>query len=170
MLMEESASYNGGNEEDLEILKSCRDIERVAEESYRHYADIFKDHPRIKSLWERIADDEKYHAHRFELAIKLREGMVEEMNGDAFMVWNSLKFLQSILVAMRKSRPNANEALRSAMKFEEHLAQFHLACNGFFREERYKNLFSAVLAGDNEHLELLQHEYENLLHNQYCSA
>ncbi len=164
MLMAENGNCTGDN--DLEILEACRDIENIAEELYRHYAEIFKDNPRIKCMWERTADEEKNHAYQFELAIKLRKGMIEGMNGDSFMVWNTLKFLRSLLDGIKKSKPSLSEALRSAIKFEEQLAQFHLSCMSFFREERYRNMFATVMAGDNEHVKCLQNEYENLLHNQ----
>ena len=165
MIMAENGNHHGNN--DIEILKACRDIEHIAAEIYRFYAETFKDNPRIKSLWEKTADEEKNHALQFELAIKLRTGMIEGSNGDSFVVCNTLKFLRSLLDGIKKSKPALSEALRSAIKFEEHLAQFHLSCIAIFRDERFKNMFTAMMAADNEHVESLQNEYENLLHNQH---
>jgi rubrerythrin len=165
MIMAENGNHHGDN--DFEILKACRDIEKVAEEIYRYYAEIFKDNPRIRSLWERTADEEKSHAQQFELALKLRKGMVEGSSGDSFMVCNTLKYLRSFQDGIKKRKPVLSEALRSAIRFEEHLAQFHLSCIAIFRDERFKNMFTAMMASDNEHVESLQNEYENLLHNQH---
>ncbi len=161
-------TVEGGNFENSEpeILVICRDIENLIEEIYRYYSDIFKDNARIRCLWEKTADEEREHAAQFEHAIRMRKGMAESVNGDAFMVRNTLRYLQSVLAGIRKGRPGVSEALRSAIKLEEHLAEFHLECIAIFKEARYKKIFTDMIAADSEHIECLKNEYENLLHHR----
>jgi rubrerythrin len=150
---------------DLEILRTlelCRDIELYNAELYRYYAEIFQcSDPELSAMWQKTADEEDNHANQFVLAIKLRkQNLILHVGIDSFRATTTLNFVKSIFDGVRKNKPSAVDALRSAIKLEMQLEGLHMDSIAFFNDETHRKLFEAMMKADNAHLERIQEAYK----------
>jgi rubrerythrin len=141
--------------EDLRILDICRDIELMNEQLYRYFAGLFAEEREISALWRKTANEEANHAKQFDLAIRLKNEMLESVSIDAGTAVSAFKFVRTVLESAKNSPPNAADAFQIAIKLEERLVSLHLECIAGFSEESHKELFRAMMACDNHHLESL---------------
>lgn len=149
--------------EELKILDTCRDIELVCADIYSCFADLFVGSPCCAALWEKTAKEEKNHAAQFELAMKMKKGMVTAVTMDQWKATNTLNVARSILAGVRQHPPTLEDALRSAIKLELHLAEFHMECVAVFRDETFHAMFKAMMAADDQHVKALQEAYQEYL-------
>lgn len=148
----------------LKILEICRDIELCCGDLYIYYAELFKSNPEISDLWKKTAMEEEAHANQFMLAIKLcRQGVIENVVIDELKAENTLRNIKIICEGVRKYPPTLADALKSAIKLEEKLADFHTSAVACFADESFKNTFIAMLKADNYHLSKLQAAHEKIL-------
>jgi rubrerythrin len=141
--------------ENLRILDICRDIELLNEQLYRYFAGLFSEEKEIAVLWKKTANEEANHAQQFELAIRLKNEMLESISIDAWTVTTAFKFVSTLLESAKSSPPSVADALQIAVKLEERLASLHLECIAGFSEEAHKMLFRAMMENDNRHRESL---------------
>lgn len=150
----------------VKVLEDCRDIEFCCAELYKFYADHFKSIPEISELWRKTAFEEENHAEQFTLAIKLqRQGAIEYVMMDPFKAANALNIVKSICDNVKKTKPNLEDALRSAIKLELKLSEFHTVAVASFADESFKKMFTAMMKADDYHLTKLQAAYDKLLKN-----
>jgi rubrerythrin len=148
---------------DIRILDVCRDIELTAEKLYLFFAEVFKDDGELAALWLKTAQEEKNHAHQFELAAKLKTGMVESIHVPLEEAEEMLGIVGKFLINSKKKPPSAEGALLFAVGMEEQLSKFHMDCLAIFTDESYREMFSAMMAHDKQHVEALQDAHTNFL-------
>lgn len=145
------------------VLDTCCRIEESNAELYRIYAEQFSESPDISSLWMKTALEEDNHASQFKLVAKLREGCIDTVVVDRWNADSTLKKVLSIIESVRKTPPSILDALRSAIKLEEHLSSFHVECAICFEDESFKKLFHSMMANDNHHVKKLKDAYDHHL-------
>jgi len=142
------------------VLGKCAEIELKSMELYDLYADCFEHDVDVARMWRRVAREEENHANQFRLAVKMKEGAIRAVTVDPWKVDNTLRVLQSIIDGVKRSSPSLEEALRSAIKLEEHLSCLHVDCVVNFEDEQYRKFFHAMMACDNAHASRLQEVYD----------
>ncbi len=148
----------------LRILEICREIEECIAELYHYYADIFSDTPDISKLWEKTAREEENHANQFTLAITIyRQGIIQSVNTDLHFAENILDKLKSIYSTVKQSSPTIADALRSAIKLEERLAEYHMSSLAHFQDESYRKLFEAMMKNDQNHIVSLERAFKEVV-------
>lgn len=148
----------------VRILELCRDVELYCGEIYRFYSEVFSDDPEVAALWEKTANEEDNHANQFVMAIKLRkQGIIESLNIDHFLANNTLNVIKMVYDGIRECRPTLSDALRSAIKMEEKLAEFHLSYMANFSDLSHKLLFESMMKADNQHIGRLKDMYKRVL-------
>lgn len=159
-----SGSIGNASVELVRIMEICRDIEIWCAELYKFYADLFKDNPEISDLWKKTANEEENHANQFTLAIKLRrQGAIDSVIMDPFKAETALNVIKSIYEGVRHTKPSLEDALRSAIKLEHKLSEFHSVAVTSFSDESFKKTFMAMMKADDYHIDKLQTAYEKLL-------
>lgn len=157
-------THSGTRGDVLRILEICREIEECIAELYHYYADIFSDTPDISKLWEKTAREEENHAHQFALAITLRrQGVVQAVNTDLYTAETILNKLKSIYTTVKQNRPTIADALRSAIKLEEKLAEYHMSSLAHFQDESYQKLFDAMMKNDQGHIVSLERAFKTVI-------
>jgi len=152
---------------EVRVLDFCRDIELMNEELYLYFADLFSENREVTALWVKTANEEANHAKQFELAIRLKNEVLESVSIDAWVVDAASRFVRTLLESAKKSPPSLADAVQLSIKLEERLSRLHLECIAIFSDETYKELFSAMTANDNRHLESLldaQKKYSEAAH------
>jgi rubrerythrin len=151
----------------VRILEVCRDVELYCAEIYSYYAGAYEGKPELAKMWGRTAAEEETHANQFVLAIKLRkQGVISAVNIDQYVAENTLHLVKSIYENVRSSTPSMEDALRSSIKLEEKLAEFHLTYMANFPDENMRKLFTAMMKADNHHLERLKQMHERVIAHQ----
>lgn len=150
----------------VRILELCRDVELYFAEIYKYYAEIFKENSDIAKMWGKTSAEEEAHANQFILAIKLRkQGIIDAVTIDHYIATNTLHLVKSVYESVRQSQPSIEDALRSSIKLEEKLAEFHIAYMANFPDENLRKLFSAMMKADNQHLARLKEMHEKVIAN-----
>ena len=144
----------------MAVLGMCAEIERKNMELYDLFAECFAADAEMAKLWHKVAREEENHANQFQLAAKLREGAIDSVTVDPWRAQNTLKVVQSIIDAVKLRPPTPEDALRSAIKLEEHLAGFHVECVACFEDKHCQKLFHAMMAVDDSHMSHLKEVYE----------
>jgi rubrerythrin len=147
--------------EELRIFEICRQIELVNAEIYLYFVEIFSDIPWCAELWGKTAREEQNHAAQFELAMKMKRGVIESVVIDKETAANALKVTESILAEVKGQHLSLEDALRASIKLEIHLAEFHMDCITIFKEESFAKMFKAMMAADEYHLKALQNAYKD---------
>lgn len=149
--------------EELRILDTCRDIELVGADIYLYFAGLFADSPPYAALWEKTAMEEKNHAAQFELAMKMKKGLVDSVTLDTWKAENALAVARSIHAAVRQHPPTLEDALRTSIKLELHLSEFHMGCVAVFKEGSFGAMFQAMMDADDKHVKSLKDAYQGYL-------
>jgi rubrerythrin len=152
-----SATADKFNVDIIKVLEICRDVELVSAELYNYFAEIFSEHEELAALWRKTAQEEESHAQQFVLALKMRrEPLVEAVVMAGSRAEHALNIVKSLYDVVRKNKPTMLEALRAAIKLEQGLAPFHMSTVASFVQESHKELFSAMMLADTEHVEALE--------------
>jgi rubrerythrin len=152
---------------EVRVLDICREIELMNEQLYLYFADLFSENREVTALWVKTANEEANHAKQFELAIKLKNEMLESVSMDAWVVDAASKYVRTLLESVKKSPPSLPDAVQLSIKLEEHLTKLHMDCIAIFTDETHRELFTAMMANDNRHLESLldaQNKYSTATH------
>ena len=144
------------------LLEKCREIELLCKDLYLHFSKLYADDAEAACLWQKTADEEQNHAEQFTLAIKLRSGLSCQVTVDSNQVDSIISQMKAVIDKVRLNPPALQEALGHAIRLEKYLAEFHLGCVVTFRDKNCKNMFNAMMASDNEHIESLQSAYDRL--------
>jgi len=153
--------------EALRILDACRDIELLNEQLYRYFAVLFSENKRLAALWKKTANEEANHAQQFELAIRLKNDILEFVAIDSWVVATAFKLVRTLIESVKQSPPSAADALQLAVTLEKRLAKLHLECIAGFTDESHRILFRAMMESDDRHRESLleaQRKYSNTTH------
>ena len=149
-----------------QTLELCEQIERCNAEIYRHFAKTFANMPEMAALWHKTALEEENHAHQFTLAIKLQHlNVIKETNLDKVKANSFLAHVKSVYDGVLTTNPSKFYALVTAMNLEEKLAEFHANAVAVFVDDSFKNLFTAMMKADREHLDTIQRVYHRLTVN-----
>jgi rubrerythrin len=147
----------------VRILELCRDIELNIAEIYLFFSAIFSENAEITALWLKTYNEEINHSNQFMLAINMRkENIIEGVNIDLYTAQSVLKMVQSIYDSVRKNRPTVADALRSAIKLEEKLADLHMQTVSKFTDDSFKSMFTAMMLADQNHVESLREAYRKI--------
>ena len=139
------------------------EIEILCKDLYEYFASLYAGNDEAVNLWQKTADEEQNHAEQFMLAIRLRKGLSCQVTVNSKRVESTLLQMHAVIEKVKISPPKLQDALCSAIKLEKYLAEFHLGCVICFEEKSYKNMFNAMMAGDQEHIASLQAAHDKLV-------
>jgi len=145
------------------VLQTCQNIELSSAELYELFSQLYRDRSTLSRLWTKTALEEHNHAQQFELAWKMKYEPLASVQVDPWKAENALKIVQGILDNVRRTPPTPLDALRSAIKLEQKLAEFHLGYLATFTDEATASLFKAIMAADREHVAALEEAYQELV-------
>ncbi len=155
----------------VRVLELCRDVELYTSEMYNFFAELFKNDHTAAALWKKTAQEEDAHANQFALAISMRkDGLIETVNIDLFKAETTLNLVKSIYDSVRKNPPTLIDTLRSAIKLENKLADFHMESVANFTDPSFKEMFSAMMKADKDHVRALQEAYDTTIKLGHASA
>ena len=143
-------------------LDACQEIEEIASQIYHYHADQFADNDKIARLWRKTALEEENHA----LQVVLAKKMAQSISGttlDIGQTESTRNLIRTLFEAIKKSPPRLEEAIRTAILFEETLAQFHMDNAIIFEEKGVAGLFKALMMHDRKHLQELESALTNYL-------
>lgn len=144
------------------MLEKCCEIELLCKELYDYFAELYADNEDAVHMWRKTASEEQNHADQFSLALKLKKGLACLVTVDLTRVEWILSQLRSVIEKVKINPPSFEDALNSAIKLENYLAEFHLGCIVVFEDNSYKAMFNAMMASDQEHIASLQAAYDKL--------
>jgi rubrerythrin len=145
------------------LLEGCREIEILCKDLYTYFAELYDGNDEAVQLWQKTADEEQNHAEQFTLAIRLCRDLSCQVTVDPKLVESTILQMQSVIIKVKVNRPELKDALCSAIKLENYLADFHLGCVTCFKDNNYKKMFDAMMASDHEHIASLQTAYNKLV-------
>ena len=142
------------------LLDQCAQVESNCAEVYRHFAGIHADSHQLAALWKTTADEEDNHAQAFRTMGRMKgEGSVG-VDADPTGVAAALKKLQSLMELLKTSTLPPVEALKLALRMETYLSQFHVNVVALCHDAEMRNLLSAMMNHDLEHIETLERALE----------
>ncbi|MDK9718130.1 MAG: hypothetical protein OEL57_09525 [Trichlorobacter sp.] len=142
--------------DDTHILEKCREIELLSRKLYLFFADFYADDADIKALWIKTADEEQHHADQFTLALKMKKSLGATLSIDVQKVVFVVGELEKLIKRCEANPPKLVDALSIAIKLENYLADLHLVCVASFEDQSFKNMFSAMMAADQQHIACLE--------------
>lgn len=142
--------------DDTQILEKCREIELLSKQLYLFFADLYAADTDIKELWTKTADEEQHHADHFTLALKMKKSLSMTLHVDMQRAVFIAVELEKLLHKFESCPPKLVDALATAIKLENYLADLHLACVATFEDQSFKNMFSAMMVADQHHIKRLQ--------------
>ncbi len=148
-------------------LDACQEIEEIASQIYHYHADQFADNDKISQLWRKTAREEENHALQVVLAKKIAK-TISGTSLDVGLTESTRNLVRTLFEAIKKSPPRLEEAIRTAILFEETLAQFHMD-NAllFFEDTGIAGLFKALMMHDKKHMQELESALANCLPSVY---
>lgn len=149
--------------DDTQILEKCREIELLSKKLYLFFADLYAANADIKTLWIKTADEEQHHADQFTLALKMKKSLGVTLNIDMQKAVFVVDELEKLTKRFEANPPKLVDALSTAIKLENYLADLHLVCVASFEDQSFKNMFSAMMAADQQHIERLQTALESIV-------
>lgn len=149
--------------DDTQILEKCREIELLSKQLYLFLADLYAADADIKELWTKTANEEQHHADQFALALKMKKNLSITLHVDMQRAVFIAGELEKLLHKFESYPPKLADALTIAIKLEHYLADLHLTCVASFEDQSFKNMFSAMMAADQQHVERLQTALDALI-------
>lgn len=144
------------------LLEKCREIELLSKELYDYFAELYAGDNEAARLWKKTAEEEQNHAEQFTMALRLYRELPCLVTVDSQRVDSIISQLKTVIKKVKRDPPGLQDALCSAIKLENYLTEFHLGCVALFVDKSLNNLFSAMMASDDEHVESLQAAYDRL--------
>jgi rubrerythrin len=135
-----------------EVLVACRDLEMLMASLYDMLAKIHADVPSMAKLWSKTANEERNHAAQFGLVLDIRNEAVEAVRVDLSEVGRMHRAVEMLCQECATRPPAVDDALRTAIAFEEALMDLHAHQVPIFTHDSHKNLFAAMMAADREHV------------------
>jgi rubrerythrin len=146
------------------LFDICRDIEGSFAELYHFYSDHFKDDAEIARMWKKTAMEEENHQHQFAMARRMMSNMQCVANVDIDIAVDVRDNVAKLVANAIKRPPNLASALKRSIELEEKLSVFHAGTIVSFTDPGLKNMFSAMLCFDKEHVETLRQHYAGIMH------
>ena len=143
-------------------LDACQEIEEIASQIYHYHADQFADNDKIARLWRQTALEEENHALQVVLAKKIAKS-ISGTTLDIGQSESTRNLIRTLFEAIKKSPPCLEEAIRTAILFEETLAQFHMDNAIIFEDKGVAGLFKALMMHDRKHMQELESALTNYL-------
>jgi len=144
------------------LLEKCREVELLCKELYEYFAELYVDNNEAARLWKKTADEEQNHAEQFTMALRLFRGLPCLVTVDPQRVDSIISQLKTVIKKVKHDPPVLQDALCSAINLENYLTEFHLGCVALFVDKSLNDLFSAMMASDDEHIASLQAAYDRL--------
>lgn len=144
--------------DDTHILEKCREIELLSKKLYLFFADLYAADADVMALWMKTADEEQNHADQFTLALKMKKNLSLTLHIDMQKAVFIVVELEKMLKKFEDNPPTLVDALSTSIKLENYLSDFHLVCVASFEDQSFKNMFSAMMAADQQHVARLESE------------
>jgi len=145
------------------VLGFCQEIEETCARLYAFYAELFAEDPILKPLWEKLADEERNHAHIIAMGMRCQGIALHDKDYDLQKFRRSSRLIREILDGLKATRPDAETALRSAINLEKRLLEFHLDHVVDFIDQGQENFFRNLALGDKQHISQIEDAYALLL-------
>ncbi|MDA8414226.1 MAG: hypothetical protein M0023_10630 [Desulfobacteraceae bacterium] len=147
------------------LLEKCREIELLCKELYDYFAELYAGNNEAARLWIKTADEEQNHAEQFTMALRLFRRLPCLVTVDPQRVDSIISQLKTVIRKVKQDPPVLQDALCLAIKMENYLTELHLGCVALFVDKSLNDLFSAMMASDDEHIASLQAAYDRLAGN-----
>jgi rubrerythrin len=138
------------------FLDLCAKNERLCAELYHYYSDLFSDNAEISHLWKKTAVEEENHQKQFELALRLSKECDFELTQDVARAQQVHHAFIRLLDHVRQEPPDVITALQKSIEMEEALTDLHMGSAVRFKDTHVHELFRAMHAADQGHVELLK--------------
>jgi rubrerythrin len=146
------------NDKMLLFFDICAKIEGMCAELYHYYSDIFQEVDEAAQLWKKTALEEENHKRQFELASRLSDDAIFEIEADFDKTYRIFHKLVNLLEHVRKQNPDLITALTKAIEMEEYLADLHMECSVRFNDKSVGDMFLAMRDFDQEHIKSLKRQ------------
>lgn len=133
----------------------CARIEAHCAELYHFYSDLFHENDEVAQLWKKTALEEENHKRQFELAGRLRDDGIFEIEADFAKTYRIYHKLGNLLNHVRKNNPDLITALTKAIEMEEYLSDLHMESSVRFNDISVKEMFQAMRDFDQDHIKSL---------------
>ncbi len=134
----------------------CAKIEGLCAELYHYYSDVFQEYDEASQLWKKTALEEENHKRQFELASRLGDNSIFEVDTDMDKTYRIYDKLRKLLEHVRKHSPDIVTALTKAIEMEEYLADLHMESSVRFNDNSIREMFQAMRDFDQEHVTSLK--------------
>ena len=134
------------------VLSACRDMETSMAGLYDTLAKLHASVPHMAKLWSKTANEERNHAAQFALALDIGNAAIEAVRVDLSVIERTLNAVNLLREECMTHPPMVQQALETAIAFEEALVDLHADKIPIFVEESHKKLFTAMMAADREHV------------------
>lgn len=106
--------------------------------------------------------EEENHQHQFALARRMMSNIACTANIDIETAVDVRDKIAKLVATVTKRPPDLATALQRAIDLEEKLALFHAGTVVSFTDTKIKNMFSAMLGFDQEHVDTLRRYYASV--------
>jgi rubrerythrin len=145
-----------------EILATCRRVEERAGDLYRILADSHAHVPAISALWRKTAREEDSHANLVAQSLRKVASNEARVTITAQRAAQILAAIESIIASVRTQPIPVAQALEEAIGLERLMAECHADYAVQFNDPVQHQLFSAMMAADQDHVGSLQAALEDL--------
>ena len=145
------------------LFDICRDIEGYFAELYYFYSDYFKDNEEIARMWKKTAMEEESHQNQFAMARRMMSDIKCTANVDIDTAVDVRDKVAKLVANVTERPPDLATALKRAIELEEKLSVFHAGTVVCFADPALKQMFSAMLDFDQEHVETLRRQYASIM-------
>lgn len=143
------------NVEKENLIDVCIRLEEAAGDFYRALAVAHRHIPALAAVWARTAADEENHAFQFRMSPRTIDDMISRFKVSEEEVREALGEMEALRDLARKSSPEPEHALRTAIKAEAAYARFHLHQAVTFTDERFRRMFESMMTADRAHIGVL---------------
>lgn len=148
------------------LLDICRDIEGHFAELYHFYSNHFRDNEVISRMWKKTAMEEENHQHQFAMARRMMSNIKCTANVDIDTAVDVRDNVAKLVANAIKRPPELLNALKRSIELEEKLSTFHAGTVVNFTDPCIKDMFSAMLGFDKEHIETMRRHYLAISQNK----
>jgi rubrerythrin len=148
--------------EQLQLLDTCQQIHKHAEELYLYLARIHQEHRDIARMWGLLAIDKCNHSDTFKMANRLKGDGIREITIAPETAANILAKMKTVPKVESQNSPSVAAALNFTVKMEENLSSVHFQTGVKFISERDTALMVSSLKSNGSILHMLTEEYLNL--------
>lgn len=145
------------------LFDICRDIEGYFADLYHFYSNYFNDNVDIALMWKKTAHDEENHQNQFAMVRRMMSDIQCTANVDIDTAVEVRDKVAKLVKSVTEQPPDLATALKQSIELEEKLSVFHAGTVVCFADPSLKQLFSAMMDSDQEHVETLRRHYASIL-------